>query len=645
MSAFLTQIVAREWLMTPLVIALAVLPGLGFAAVAARRVRLSWPETVVASFAFSVAATSAVATLAYYVGLSLNVVLGVYVALIPISLALFVAEYRGGHLEKPSLERAGLIVGGVAALLAMIERPWFRSGADSFYHMAATRSLLATGRPLVTDPFYGTATNVLDPTSGVLHTMQAIFSRTLSTDISTLYMGVTALGAGMIMLAFWVLSRRVGGSARAATIASVAMAAVAYHFDFRVMAYPKHVSEALLFLGIALLVRLIEEPRAALVAVAVVVGLATTTMHLAAAEMLFLSGGFLLLALGVLAVAERIRRRDDVRWGRAFAAVGVALVLVALVSVPVLLPRVGALSGSSVMGGESLGDLASQTFAIGGIDLVKPGGMYTGGPLLFVALLALIVLAAPSAFRDREPQALAAFALMAMIPLTLNDPLITPVALHFSSYMVARLAALMRFMPFVGIAWALGKRLPGREKLLPFAAAAAIALAVIGAAPDLYATATGTYLPGFPRGLDVYGLGATLTRDLRQEWGVDTLARMRAAFGNAYPVVAADPLTSYYLAGLEPVALVATQAAHSPAFIESREGPRRRADMDAFLSPATTPAERLAIVRRYHIRYVAVWKVEEPSLEAIVMAQPALFRPVVMSSEIDLFQVTDAGGL
>ena len=52
-------LVLTEWSMTPLLIALAVLPGLGFAGVAARHTRLSWPETIATSFAFSVALTSA----------------------------------------------------------------------------------------------------------------------------------------------------------------------------------------------------------------------------------------------------------------------------------------------------------------------------------------------------------------------------------------------------------------------------------------------------------------------------------------------------------------------------------------------------------------------------------------------------------
>jgi hypothetical protein len=640
-SAFLTQIVLREWLMTPLVILLAVLPGLGFAAVVARRIRLSWPETIVASFAFSVAMTSVVATACYLARLRLDVVLAAYLAFIPVSLWFFVKEYRGGHLRKPTAERAGLILAGVTALAAMIERPWFRSGADTFYHLAATRSLLATQRALVTDPFHGTGIGVLDPTSGVWHTIQAIMSRALFTDIATLYLGVTALGAGMIVLAFWVLARRVGGNAKAATIATVAMVAVAYHFDFRVMAYPKHLSEALLFFGIAALARLLDEPRWPDVALAAVVGVATTTMHLAAAEFLFLAGGFIMLALGFGAVMERAAR-DERYWGRQLGMTACALGLTAAASVPILLPKVGALSGSSVIGADSFLRLSDHVMTIGNVDIVRFGGMYTGGPLLFFAMLVLIAFTLPAAYRDRDPHALAAVALMAMIPLVLNDPVLTPFALHFSSYMTSRMAALMRFMPFVGIAWALGKALPGRERLMPRLAAAAIALALVGAGPDLVSTATGFYVPGFERGLDVYGLGATLTMDIRASWGVETIEKIRRVVGDGYPVVAAEPHTSYYIAGILPVSVVATQISHSPAAIEVVDGPQRRADMEEFFASYTSASTRRALVRRYHIRYVVIWKTRlEPEVEAGMLQQDGLFKRAVSSEHIDLLRVTD----
>lgn len=643
MSAFVTQIVLREWLMTPLVIVLAVVPGLGFAAVVARRIRLSWPETIVASFAFSVAMTSAVATACYLLNLRLDVVLAAYLAFIPVSVWFFVKEHRNGQLRRPPADKAGLILAGAAALVAMIERPWFRSGADTFYHLAATRSLLATQRALVTDPFQGTDIHVLDPTSGVWHTIQAIFSRSLFTDVATLYLGITALGAGLTVLAFWVLARRVGGSEKAATIATVAMAAVAYHFDFRVMAYPKHVSEALLFFGIAVLVRLLDEPAWPSVALAAVVGVATTTMHLAAAEFLFLAGGFMMLALAFGTGMERLVAKER-WWGRQLGMVAAALGLTAAMSVPILLPKVGALSGSSVIGANSFLQLSDHVMHLGNIDIVKFGGMFTGGPLLFFAMLVLIAFMLPVAYRDRDPHALAAVALMAMIPLVLNDPLFTPWALRYSSYMTSRMAALMRFMPFVGIAWALGKVLPGRERLMPRLAALAVAAAVVWAVPDLVSTASGFYIPGFERGLDVYGLGATLTFDMRDRWGVGTLDEMRRIFGSSYPVVAAEPHTAYYFAGLEPVAVVAAKISHSPAAIEALDGPQRRQDMSVFFSRWSTEAERRALVGKYRIRYVVIWKTRlDPEVEAGMLQQTGLFKRVVTSDGIDLLEVVGSG--
>jgi hypothetical protein len=642
MSAFLTQVVLREWLLTPVVILLLVAPGLGFAAVAARRIRLSWPEILVAGFALTVAFTSAVATACWLADRSLNVVLGVYLALIPVSLALLAAEWRSGRLARHAAERGALVLAGIAALVAMLERPWFTAGADTFYHLAATRSLLVTGRPLVTDPFFGTPSRALDPTSGVLHTMQAILSRTLATDIATLYLGITAFAAALAVLAFWVLARRVGGSARAATLATIAMAAVAYHFDFRVLAYPKHVSEALAFFGIALLVRLLEEPAWPVVVLAALVGAATVTMHLAAAEFLFLAGGFVALALAAGVVVDGVRgiSAEERRWARPLLAVIAALGLTAALSVPVLLSRLGALSGSSVLGADSYLQLGGQVMRIAGIDLVKPGGMYVGGPLVFFPLLVLIAFALPPAYRDRDQRALAAVALTAMIPLVLTDPLVTPFALHYSSYMVARMAALMRFMPFVGVAWALGAVLPSRPALMPKLAAGLIALAVLGAAPDLVATASGWRAPGFERGLDVYGLGATLSHDLRAEWGVAALAKMRETFGDRYPVVAADELTGYYFAGLEPVALVGAQAAHSPSSIETHDGRTRRAAIAALLAPATSREERLAILGRYRVDYVLIDRQVTPrDAELSLAREPGLFRPVVTSDRLVLFKV------
>lgn len=633
------QLLAQESRMVLPVVLLAVLPGLGLAAVFARRVKLSWPETIVASFALTVAVTSVVATLCHLVGLPLDMVVVAYLGLIPVSLWFFAREILNGHLSRPALEWQALVLAVATGWAAMYERPWFRSDADTFYHLAASRSLLVTGRPLVTDPFHGTGTRVLDPTSGVWHTIQAVLSRALDTDIATLYVGITALSAGLIVLAFWVLARRVSGNAWAASLATIAMAAVAYHFDFRLMAYPKHLSQALLFLGIALLVRLLEEPVWPLVGLAAVVGVATTTMHLAAAQFFFLTGSVLLTALAAVRLYERVTR-GEWRLGREFSALGVTGVLTAALSVPILLPKVGALSGSSVMGADSYLDLADHVWHVGGMALVKLGGMYTGGPLVFFPMLVLAALAVRPAFRDGDTRALAALALVAMIPLLLNDPLVTPLALRFSSYMTMRMAILMRFMPFVAIAWALGRSDGPRKWLVRGLAVVAIALAVAGAWGDLTETFTGVRVERPSPGLDVYGLEATRNVDMRRSWGPVRIKEMRALFGNEYPVVAAEDHTGYYLAGLLPVSIVSAEVAHSPAAIEKVDGPKRRADMDAFFAPMAGEAERREIAERYGVRYVAIWKERlHPEVEQGMLRQTTLFRLAKTSRSLDLLEV------
>jgi hypothetical protein len=640
MSSFLVTVVAREWLMSPLVIVLALAPGFGFAILLARRLRLTWPEVVASAAALGVAWTSAVATACFLAGGGLAVVLAAYGAAAVASVVLLALEARRGTLACIAGGRAGLVLAGVAALAAMVERPWFRSDADSFYHMAATRSLLATGRPLVTDPFFGTASRVLDPTSGAWHTVQAVLSRLLATDIATLYMGVTAFGAGLCVLAFWVLARRVAASDKAATVATVAMIAVAYHFDFRVLAYPKHISEGLLFLALALLVRLLEEPSWAVAGLAAAAGFATATTHLAAGEYLFLAGAFLAAALAVAAVVSRLRG-EHAAWMPRLAAVGGSLVAAAALSAPVLLPRAIALPGSASAGAGEWKLIAEHVWHLGWLVIVKPGGMYTGGWMLFLAALAILVLAVPPAFRDRDPKALAVVALLAITPLALHDPLVTPFALSYSSYMLARLAALMRFMPFVGVAWALGVVAPARAVLLRRLAVVAIAVAVLTALPDLYATATGTYLDGFHRGLDVFSIRSTWQQDVRATWGPDVITKMRTVFGGAYPVVAAEPRTGYYLAGIEPVAIVAGEPAHSPAPIEAASGAQRRAEMAAFFDPSTTESARAAILGRYGARYVAVDPTSEPEARVLpaLRAESGLMRPSVDSPALVLFEV------
>ncbi|HEX9092460.1 MAG TPA: hypothetical protein VF902_00615, partial [Coriobacteriia bacterium] len=184
--------------------------------------RMGWGRAAIvpAALAFSSAVAALAAIPTFLMGGSLSVALVVYGVL---ALMFGWLGWRWGR-GRPPLEpdRQGVVLGAAAAILALVQGPYMGQTADTFYHLAAARSLLATGRAMVTDPLYGTAATALDPTSGIWHTMLAWWSRLTTLDPAWLWAGLTTVAAGALVLALWSIVRRVSGSDRAATIAAVA---------------------------------------------------------------------------------------------------------------------------------------------------------------------------------------------------------------------------------------------------------------------------------------------------------------------------------------------------------------------------------------------------------------------------------------
>lgn len=121
-----------------------------------------------------------------------------------------------------------------------------------------------------------------------------------------------------------------------------------------------------------------------------------------------------------------------------------------------------------------------------------------------------------------------------------------------------------------------------------WAAAAAVAFAVPIAAVGF---------AGFERWdtPDPFGLTPGLTRSLEHD--VQPLA-----------VVFAPSVTSYRIAGYAPVRVVVAPPGHVSARTAEDYAERQRAARLFFLEPATTAAERAAILRRYSVQWVVVDK-------------------------------------
>jgi len=612
-------ILRREWLLVLPVLAILVVPGLGAGMAFARRMRLSLAHAVSVGFAGAVAWIAMLSIVAFYAGWSLAVVQWGYLVALPFSLALIADTIRRQVLERrvrnadgsESPRRIvsswpGFVLAFVAGIVASIQQPWWFGTPDGLFHIAATRSLLATGRPIVTDPFFGTASSLPDSTAGMWNTVQAVVVRVLGVDPASAYLGLTAAAAFVLVLGFWVLAYEVGASRWAASAATLAYFVFAWYTDFRNFAYPNKVSIALAFTTIALLVRLASDQDRRLVVAAGITGFATLAVHLASGELVLLCGGAIAvtLAAGMLRKAPESRARARAGTLAVLSALGLAVLL----ELPTLYPRVAALRGSTVIGQDSF-IWAGEDLLTGwlGMRIVVPGGFSFGGAWLFWITFAIGVLAIVVLIKSESPRTAAVLPLIGLVHvITVFPPVSTP-ALAFSSYMVARMVELLRCAPYLALAWAWG-RMPARPRPLARALGAALLVAAI-ATQWGYIVSTYCQGEGVARRGYIFSVADAQRRDIRKTWGFDALFTMREQFGDEYPLVIAEPLTGYHLMGLETVAVVASMPTHTPVFMPRDEVRRRYMDMTWFFNEHATAADRVELLEAYpDARYVFVWK-------------------------------------
>ena len=345
------RVVAAEWAWAlPFFLACTV-PGAGALALllrARRAVELNAAEFGALAFAITVALISVVATVAWLAGGSLAVVSVAWALFVAGGVALLVRCGPGlrGRIDGGW---SGLAIACGAALVSMFQRPWFFTSSDIFYHVAAVRSLVRSGQVLATDPIYGTATRVIDPTSGIWHSVQAAFAAPLGIEPSTLFLSAMGMGAFALVASIWALhaarDRRRSCGRR--------LDAAAAHRQREKRSAGVGVSQRD-HLRTRPAVRLparsrVRAPRRGVyVAGAGVVGFATVTMHLGGAEFVGLLGA--VLCFWVLVVAWLSRAGEEPLPARAALYPLVALAVAFVPALPVLLPRLMALRGSSVIG-------------------------------------------------------------------------------------------------------------------------------------------------------------------------------------------------------------------------------------------------------------------------------------------------------
>lgn len=647
-------------IMAPVVL-FGLVPGAGLAWGAARRLRWSPPTAIAAAFTFSMSLAGVAAWAGRVLGFGLD---GVWWATLALSVAatafavlLLLRDRRTSASnrtapanETPAEETPGFHAGWQGIVLSLIvggvafwQRPWFAYTPDTFYHLAAARSLMATGRPLVTDPLHGTATSALDPTSGIFHTWLALLGAHSSVQIHELFVGFTALAAAIVVLALWALAERLSKSPWAATLAAAGFAGLSLFADFRMLGFPNRFSVALVYLCIIALADLVEgRDRWWAVATVVLAGFGALAIHMASAALLVVSAAVIVIWAALAGVARRGTRGA---WAP-FIRIAVPLAVLAVLAAPLLMAKVGLVSGSDIVGSQ-IPEKARETalwFLGPWVVLVRPGQFVGGGAMAFWMTVFVGLVATWRALWKGDDSAIPAAGLLLMPALLLFDPITTSVLVHYSYYSLARVALLMSFVPWLALAWAVAAavRGDGYGRARHVLAASAIAL-FVGHAATMYPYAVSTYTEADPllRPGESYTVAESRQADVRDGWG-NALWDVRVEIGDAYPRVAASAETGYYLAGLVPVAIVAAPESHSPLTVP--DGWKRRMDMETLLAPDATADARREILETWDADYVALSpgiNGDGPALESM-REQTELFEPVVDTRRLALMRVLPA---
>jgi hypothetical protein len=619
------------------VVAVVLAPGLGLGWGLSRR--LGWGLAAMLATAFSV--TTALAGVVGLAGRLAGFGMGTATAVFWVAaVALTVAGVwlgRGG--EPLEWDWQGLVVGLAAGVLAWWERPWFDFTPDTFYHMAAVRSLFARGETLVTDPFHDTATTSLDPTSGIWHTVMGLARSTTTLEVEQVFFWATVIGAAVTLVAFWALLRRLTESSWAATGGALAYAVFGLLADVRLFGLPNRLSLAFAFLALLALSELVSEWRWEAVALFLLGGAAALGTHLATAQMLAVVFGMFVLWLFVRLVWPGTEERREV--GVTLLKILAIALALAIIAAPVLLPKVATVGSSSIVGtGVSLQrDTILRISETAGI--IRPGFLVGGGPVSFGLVLALVVLMGWRVLARQDSDTLPSLAIASAPALLLFNPLITPFLVDYSYYMVDRVGGLLAFAPFAAMAWG-WSRWDGEtwQKTAALLAAAALVAHAFGSWTRLSATFVEVSEEETRLG-QAYPVPESREADVRDSWGPSAVFDARAIVGERYPRVAATPETGYAFAGFVPVSVVAAPLSHSPLAIEGLDGPARREAMSALMEPDATASERRAILEEWDAEYVVLWTAEDEDLFAreSMLAQPELFEPLIDTRRLTLLAV------
>ena len=576
------------------------------------------------AFALSMAVISLVGWSGYVLGIGFSGVRAVSIVVLALAaLGLPIALwYRrpaaGESVSPPWTLWAAVAIAVGAGLSALYSGPWLSATADTFYHLAAIRSLLDRGTALPQEVFFSTLVPAPDPTSGTWPVALALVSNLSGQDPVTVWRVMTVALAPLTVLAFFALALSITRSGIAALIASALYMVLALSFDFRYAALPDRFGNLLAWLALALVLRFAGNGSRRELAVAAPIAFAASAVHVTLSPFLMVA-----LACGV-AAAILVRSPSRKRLAVAAAIVGAA-------ALPLLVVNVSTLAAPAPYAAMAVTSALPLHTVHHPWTWVWPAFWYDNpGTVLGTAFAVSLV----RLWRAGEPRAGLVIAAVVAIPAAALTPLFATT--HGAQYLLARVAGVLEPLAWVSWGWGLTLAIGALRGRWMVPAAAMLVVSVVAMASALYVGPLARYyLPA----TSLKSFADSRSTDLTVAWR-DRLAAIEQLPRST--ILLAEPSMAYELAGLTNIEVVAVPLSHMPNQIEVRDGSRRRADALDAVQGRLDAASLAGVIEHYGVTDVIV-DMDRTDAEAWAqLASAAILAPIASGDRWRLYRYDPA---
>ena len=543
---------------------------------------------VAPAFALSLAVTAVVGWAGYALGLGFTSVRAVSVLLVLLAtLGLpFALWYRRPGAVETVLTRWVLWVVSAMAVAAgftaAYSGPWLSATADTFYHLAAVRDLIAHDTALPKEVFFPTPVPSPDPTTGAWHLAVAMISNLSGQDPVMVWRVMTVALAPLIVLGFFTLALSITRRGGAALIACALYLVLGLSFDFRNVANPNQFGDVLAWLALAFALRFVDSGSMRELLVAAPIAFAASAVHGALSP-------FLLVALTGGVLAAIVVRAPS--WRR-FAIAGV---VVGAAAAPLLIVDASTLAASAPYAAMAIPSPLPLPLIHHPWTWVWPSNWYDNpGTVLGTAFAVSLV----RIWRSGEAGAALVIAAVLVIPASAITPFFA--TSYSRQYLLARVSFVLQPLAWVAWGWGLAlamNALRGRMKV------PATAVCVVSAVAMAFAFYIGPLARYAAPASSLRSYAYSRSTDLTAAWR-DRLAAIDKLPRSA--VILAEPRMAYEIAGLTGRDVVAVPLTHTPAQIQVRDGPMRRADALDAVQGRLDAASLAGVIEHYGVTDVLV---------------------------------------